>query len=123
MQPRPTLAVRAPKNPDDFVNGQRPAAERQDASAPPPAVGIQPPSAGAQPPAADLEPSPASSERLTARPKMRGMVRRASGAEVARVTVYISPDAALKLRRHCFENGLEISEVAGKAVERYVAKL
>ena len=105
MQPKPTLAVRAPKNPDDFVNSQRLAVERE-----PLAFGHEPPTAV--------------SERLTAtRTKMRGMVRRASGAEVARVTVYLSPDAALKLRRHCFDNALELSEVAGKAVERYVAKL
>jgi hypothetical protein len=54
---------------------------------------------------------------------MRGIVRRASGDEVARVTVYLPPDVAMKLRRHCFEHGLDISEVAGRAVERYVAKL
>lgn len=120
---KPTLAVRAPRNLEDFVNGQRPAVDRHETNGLESAASVQPRAVDVQTSATDREQPSASAERSTPRTKMRGMVKRASGAEVARVTVYLSPDAAMKLRRHCFDNGLELSEVAGKAVERYVAKL
>jgi hypothetical protein len=42
---------------------------------------------------------------------------------VDRITVYLAPEVGQKLRRHCFENRLEVSEVAGEAVARFVESL
>jgi hypothetical protein len=40
-----------------------------------------------------------------------------------RITVYLEPDVGVKLKRHCFENGLQVSDVAAEAVTKYVSKL
>ena len=56
-------------------------------------------------------------------PRVRGLVQRADGGELARITVYLDPDVAMKLKRHCFENGLQVSDLAAQAVSKYVAKL
>jgi len=90
---KPALQVRAPKNADDFVTGR-------------PAAGRQRPAASAPPP-----------------PKRRGLVQRKGGAERARITVYLEPEVAEKLRRHCFEEGLQVSDLAAAAITRFVAKL
>ena len=50
-------------------------------------------------------------------------MQRADGRERARITVYVSVPLAAKLRRHCFENGLELSEVAGSALETAINAL
>ena len=56
-------------------------------------------------------------------PRVRGLVQRADGAELARITVYLEPAVAMKLKRHCLENGLQVTDLAAKAVSNYVAKL
>jgi hypothetical protein len=87
-----------------------------------PAASPSPPEASAQPPA--VSGGPTHPSRATAkRPKIPGIVQHADGQERARITVYISVLAAVKLRRHCFENGLEISEVAGRELEEMVERL
>jgi hypothetical protein len=86
--------------------------------------GIQHPEPSIQPSEVQaLEPAlqvPASSIRPA---KIRGLVKRTSGAELVRLTVYVTPETAVKLRRHCFENDRELSEIAGPAIEKAVAKL
>jgi hypothetical protein len=42
---------------------------------------------------------------------------------MGRITVYLAEDVDRKLRRHCFEHGLEVSEVAAEAVTKFVKKL
>jgi hypothetical protein len=100
---KPLLEVRGPRNIDSFVNGQPPAANGQ-------ALDLQPPV---------VEPQITDSPR----PKMRGLVKRAKGKELARVTIYLEPEVALKLRRYCFENGLEVSEVGAKVLGKWTTKL
>lgn len=97
---KPALQVRAPRNPDDFVTGRA-----QDASG-------QTLDAGGQAPASSRPPA-----------KVRGLVQRADGRERVRITVYLDPDVGVKLRRHCFENGLQVSEIAAEAVTKFVQKL
>jgi hypothetical protein len=50
-------------------------------------------------------------------------VQRADGIERARLTVYVSPDVAERLRRWAFDNGAELSDVAAAAIEAHVATL
>lgn len=124
MSTKPVLAVRPPasRNLEAFVSGQPLAL-----SGPPPTADRLPPDASGgasavecEPPPASGQPPPPSAERPA---KMRGVVRRAGGEERARLTVYVSVETAAKLRRHCFDNGLELSEVVSRVVERHVAKL
>ncbi len=123
MSAKPTLSVRSPKNLEDFVSGSEPpAADVRVASVQLPEVDplvVEDPEPAAAPVLKVVEKAAESVRRQ----KMRGVVTRADGEERARVTVYLGLDAAAKLRRHCFENGLELSDVAGKAIERFVAKL
>lgn len=102
MAKKPALQVRAPKNPDDFVAG-----------------GAHP-TPSAQTSAAERQRSTAPSELPT---KVRGLVPRADGGARVRITVYLEPDVGVKLKRHCFENGLQVSDVAAEAVTKYVSKL
>ena len=118
---KPTIEVRAPKDADDFVAGKRPAASGQASLAPKaPAANVQ-----AEPfpraPAANVQAS--TPERQPQAPKVRGLVQRADGGSAIRITVYLEPEVGTKLRRHCFENGLEVSDTAAVAVSEYVAKL
>lgn len=100
---KPLLEVRAPRNVDAFVNGQPLVANAQALDAEEPMV---------QELVAD---SP--------KPKIRGLVKRAKGKELARVTIYLEPNVAMKLRRHCFENGLEVSEVGAKVLSKWATRL
>lgn len=135
MSPKPTLSVRPPRNLDDFVNGakspdqsavihQVPAANQVLAAG---VLEEKPlPNHRAQAPEPVLEtPAPLSAKASNSvrRPKMRGVVKRADGDERARVTVYLELDVAAKLRRHCFENGLELTDVASEAINGFVATL
>lgn len=137
MSPKPMLSVRSPKNVDDFVHGakspdqpavilqQVPAANAADETAlnrpaPLPSPGSELVVETAPAPSSHLSTTPLSSAR---RPKMRGVVKRADGDERARVTVYLELDVAAKLRRHCFENGLELSEIAADAINGFVTTL
>jgi hypothetical protein len=124
MSAKPTLSVRSPKNNlEDFVSGgQPPAADVRVASVQLPEV--EPLVVGdAEPVAAPVLKVIEKAAESVRRQKMRGVVTRADGEERARVSAYLELDAAAKLRRHCFENGLELSEVAAKAIECFVAKL
>jgi hypothetical protein len=99
---RPVIAVRPPPRPVDleaFVSG----GSGQPLAASNPAVNDQ---------------TPAASGR-----RRRGIVARASGIERARVTVYLDPAVAERLRRHAFETGSELSELAADAIARMVAAL
>lgn len=80
---KPRLQVRAPRNPDAFVAGAKPA------------------------------------EALPA----RGRVKRANGVTLDRITIYLTEEVGAKLRRYCFDNKLELSDVAGGAVTAFVEKL
>ncbi len=115
MSVRPTLSVRSPRNIDEFVSGGRQAAPDAEPSA---VVLLTSP----EPPPAQVAPA-STTIGTVRRPKMRGLVKRADGDEKARVTVYLELDAAARLRRHCFENGLELSEVAAEAIEALVTRL
>lgn len=57
--------------------------------------------------------------------RRRGVVTRADGKEAGRITVYVPVDLALRLRQHCFELDMTMSEVAGKvlvdALERHLS--
>jgi hypothetical protein len=138
MSLKPVLSVRSPRNLDAFVHGTNPdkspvarpsAVIPSENLPPPPNKPVLVSSIDAE--ATDSAPSsPATADfhgrRTTSsgrRPKMRGVVRRADGDERARVTVYLGLDVAAKLRRHCFENGLELSDVAAEAINGFVAAL
>lgn len=125
---KPAIQVRAPKNADDFVTGKQPAASVQPSTLghEVPAASVQPSTLGPEVPAASVQPStPERQPRAgkSAAPKVRGLVQRADGAELARITVYLEPAVAMKLKRHCLENGLQVTDIAAKAVTTYVAKL
>lgn len=115
--PKPLIAVRPPPRPVDLetfvagVSGGQPPA----ASIPAPAVGREPPAHQSS----AITPIPA-----TSRPRRRrGIVQRAGGVERARLTVYLDPSDAQKLRRYCFDHGLELSDVAADAIGKLVADL
>ncbi len=112
-KPKPMLQVRAPKNPDDFVTGRTSA----DADGQPSDADGQPSDASAQTPGV----VPAAGRQHPT--KMRGLVQRADGGARLRITVYLDPDVGVKLRRHCFENGLQVSDVAAEVVTKFVRKL
>ena len=112
-KPKPMLQVRAPKNPDDFVTGRTSA----DADGQPSDADGQPSDADAQTPGV----VPAAGRQHPT--KMRGLVQRADGGARLRITVYLDPDVGVKLRRHCFENGLQVSDVAAEVVTKFVRKL
>jgi len=46
--------------------------------------------------------------------RRRGIVTRSGGKEAGRVTVYVPPDLALRLRKYCFEHDRTITDVAGE---------
>ena len=103
------------------------------ASAQPSTSGHEMSAASAQPSTPGHEMSAASAQLSTpgrqprtgkaTAPRVRGLVQRADGAELARITVYLEPAVAMKLKRHCLENGLQVTDLAAKAVSNYVAKL
>jgi hypothetical protein len=49
--------------------------------------------------------------------RRRGVVARASGKELRRLTVYVELSVAQRLRKHCFDRELNLSEVAAEALE------
>jgi hypothetical protein len=51
-----------------------------------------------------------------ARSRRRGVVARASGQELRRLTVYVDLALAQRLREHCFEHELNLSDVAAEAL-------
>jgi hypothetical protein len=53
----------------------------------------------------------------------RGRVKRAGGREAARVTIYLPPEIADRLRVYAAVSGLELSEVVGPAICAVVAQL
>jgi hypothetical protein len=105
---KPALQVRAPKELDDFVSGGKPLV-----------ADAQPSDASVQPPAPERTRESAAKKPA----KVRGLVARAGGGARLRITVYLDPDVGVKLRRHCFENGLQVSDIAAEAVTKFVSKL
>jgi hypothetical protein len=98
---RPMIAVRPPPPPrhlEAFVSGGQP-----------PAANVQTPTVNSSPPAVNR--------------RRRGIVARAGGVERARLTVYLDPAIAERLRRWAFEHGAELSDVAATAIEAHVAVL
>ncbi len=82
------------------------------------------------PPSMDLVPAPVSDiseKRKSSRrnapastpapSRRRGVVARASGKELRRLTVYVELGLAQRLRKHCFDQELSLSEVAAQALE------
>lgn len=103
---KPVVSLRKPPKPaapedaDNFVNGSKPASNGQMSTV-------------------DGQVSTSeASERLP-----RGAVKRASGEVLRRFTVYLDPSDSDRLRRHCFENELDLSEVAAMAIHEYLEKL
>ena len=98
MKPKPTMRIRPPRGADTFVEGgssdARPAAK-----------------------------TPPSSPRLPGAPKLRGLVARAGGEQKMRLTVYLDEETAVRLRTHCFQNGLEMSAVGAEAIAKAMAKV
>ena len=90
------------------------------------AASVQPSTSGHEASAASAQLSTPGRQPRTGKataPRVRGLVQRADGAELARITVYLEPAVAMKLKRHCLENGLQVTDLAAKAVSNYVAKL
>ena len=90
------------------------------------AASVQPSTPGHEASAASAQLSTPGRQPRTGKataPRVRGLVQRADGAELARITVYLEPAVAMKLKRHCLENGLQVTDLAAKAVSNYVAKL
>lgn len=119
MSKDPPLELRKPspipRSLDEFVNGT--AAET-------PAVT---PGPDAEPTSAGRHLSIARGKRETAAaasaPRIRGIAVRRRGDAKGRLTVYVSVDAAAKLRRYCFENAIDLSDECAKAIEQHVRKL
>lgn len=114
--PKPTIAVRPPPRTLDV--------ESFVAGAQPPTASLQTPTASSEP-LGSQQPAlshPTASTPASSRParRRRGIVERAGGIERARLTVYLDPTDAQKLRRHCFEHGLDISDVAAEAIGHLV---
>ena len=131
MSAKPTLSVRPPKNIEDFVSGGSSAANSQRPAAESQAQVLefqQQPADSTLAPAIQSSTAPRSAPSVSTevsgpRTKIRGVVQRADGVERARVTVYLSVPAAAKLRRHCFENGLDLSDVAALALEEAIDRI
>jgi molybdopterin-guanine dinucleotide biosynthesis protein A len=48
--------------------------------------------------------------------RRRGIVPRSGGREAGRITVYVPPDLALRLRKYCFDHDRSITDVAGEVL-------
>lgn len=55
--------------------------------------------------------------------KARGVAARAKGEPMGRLTVYIPLDVATKLRRYCFEQGIELTGECSRAIAEHVGRL
>lgn len=108
----PSLEIRRPRprTVEEFVEGPGHVAV---------AVAAAPPKLAAVPATTELR-SPAPTSTATPR---RGVAARAKGEAKGRLTVYVDLDVAAKLRRHCFEQGLELSGECERAISEYVARL
>jgi hypothetical protein len=49
--------------------------------------------------------------------RRRGVVDRADGTQLRRLTVYVHMGLSQRLRQHCFDNELNLSEVAAEAMD------
>lgn len=56
-------------------------------------------------------------------PRRRGIAERRTTEDKGRLTVYVDTQTASKLRRYCFERGLNISDECAKAIEQHVREL
>lgn len=50
----------------------------------------------------------------------KNLVLRKDGRRLRRVNLYLTPKTFERLRRHCFETGLDLSEVTEAAVARHL---
>lgn len=55
--------------------------------------------------------------------RRRGLVPRANGREAGRITVYVPPDLALRLKKYCFERDTTMNEVAGNVLIEALERL
>jgi hypothetical protein len=101
MSKKPVLNVRAPKNADEFVSGQRPAANSQQL--------------------APVRTNSLANPRASGATKRRGTVQRADGEELRRITVYLPPDVAKQLLTYCFERDLKVSDIGAEAIRNFLA--
>jgi hypothetical protein len=56
-------------------------------------------------------------------PRIRGIATRSKGEAKGRLTVYVPLDVAAKLRRHCFEHAIDLTDECAKAISEYVRRL
>jgi hypothetical protein len=59
---------------------------------------------------------PSADQTAPKEPRKRGLVPRADGREAGRITVYVPPELALRLRKHCFERDRTMTDVAGEVL-------
>lgn len=100
-KPRPKATIRKPPSTDDmdrFMDGDLAPSNIQELR-----------------PTEPIEP--------TEKPKGRGMVTRASGRIVRRLTVYVDPEVAQRLKVRCAVDGLDMSDVASKALDQYLKSI
>jgi hypothetical protein len=71
-------------------------------------------------PCDEEEAQPAASADLRRR---RGLVPRANGRETGRITVYVDPDLAIKLKKYCFDRDTTMNDVAGKVLVKALESL
>jgi hypothetical protein len=123
----PALEIRKPRSVEDFVHGggrRTGLSVVEDVAVAVAAKAVQAPAVESS-----TEPTPLPArdskrpERAENAPRVRGLAERRRGEDKARLTVYVSLDAAAKLRRYCFEKGIDISGEVAMAVEEHVRKL
>ncbi len=95
MRQKPQMKIRPPKGADAFVEAAAPIRK----SAPP------------------------STPHLPGAPKLRGLVARSGGEQRVRLTVYLDEETAVRLRTHCFQQGLEMSAVGAEAIAKAMEKV
>jgi hypothetical protein len=67
-------------------------------------------------PGPDVASSPTAANGAPAGTRKRGLVSRADGREAGRITVYVPPELALRLRKYCFERDQTITDVAAEVL-------
>lgn len=81
----------------------------------------QPMQVPGQPSTGNAQPVAASGQPLKAR--RRGMVERAGGKRLAQLTIYLSPEDGMRLKRHCLEQGLVVSEECAAVLTAWIRTL
>lgn len=90
----------------------------------PPLVDLEVPATAATPEPTNvaMDPQPDESRAPPRRPRNSGrqLTRRASGAELRKVTFYLPPDLDTELSVHCARNGLDRTDVVVAALRKVV---